>query len=146
METTEYLLRSGGAVPAEPADIHVEHLSVRVAAYLDRAGIVVETSGREIREARQHIWAERFDEDMDDIFELQENIARAIAANIDSRLKYTERERARLSAEDLDIWEKFQGALWHFFRSSEAHAEEARRRLGPGRRAVPCHGGAGGRR
>ena len=76
-----------------------------------------------------HLWAERFDEDLDDIFDLQEAIAQAIVANIDSKLKLVERERARHSANHIGTWEKFQDAVWHFYKFTDEHTEFARQRL-----------------
>ena len=41
-----------------------------------------------------HVWAERYDRDLDDIFALEDEISRAIVANIDSELQGAERDLA----------------------------------------------------
>ena len=76
-----------------------------------------------------HIWSERFDRDVNDIFELQDEIAQAIANNIDSRLKLAERERAQQADDHVGIWEKFQHALWHIYKFTDEHTEIARQHL-----------------
>ncbi|MBW8640359.1 hypothetical protein K1W69_24420 [Hoeflea sp. WL0058] len=77
----------------------------------------------------QHIWAERFDDAIVDVFDLQEQIADTIAANIDSQLKLTERQRTQRSAEHLGVWERYQDALWHVYRATDDHTEHAKRLL-----------------
>lgn len=72
-----------------------------------------------------HLWAERFDRRVDDIFELQEEIARTIAANIDARLKFAERKRARHLGPRPGIWLEYQHALWDFFRVTDRGPEVA---------------------
>jgi TolB-like protein len=76
-----------------------------------------------------HIWAERYDDETGDIFDLQEQIAKAIAANVDSRLKLSERKDACRTREHLTVWEKYQDALWHIYRATDDHTEIAFRRL-----------------
>ncbi|TMV04215.1 hypothetical protein FGK63_18175 [Ruegeria sediminis] len=76
-----------------------------------------------------HIWAERYDRDADDIFDLQEEIAQAIATNIDSKLKVAERERARYADENLGIWHKFQHAIWHYYKFSGENKQMAQKTL-----------------
>ena len=77
----------------------------------------------------QHIWAERYDDDIGDVFDLQEQIANTIAANIDSQLKLTERQRTQRSSEHLGVWERYQDALWHVYRATDDHTEHAKRLL-----------------
>ncbi len=76
-----------------------------------------------------HLWGERYDREVDDIFDLQEEIAQAIAANIDSRLKFVERERAQHSSSNVSNWDKFQHAMWHFYKFTDEHTETARQHL-----------------
>lgn len=76
-----------------------------------------------------HVWAERFDRDLGDIFALQEEIAEAIAANIDSKLKVVEQVRARRQHNHSSVWESFQKGMWHIYRYTEEDAEAARQHL-----------------
>ncbi|MEM7222347.1 MAG: tetratricopeptide repeat protein [Pseudomonadota bacterium] len=74
-----------------------------------------------------HVWAERYESDLDDIFALEDEIARAIVANIDSELQGAERELAhRKLPENKTAWDLYQHALWHFFRFSREDDERAR--------------------
>jgi len=63
-----------------------------------------------------HIWAERYDRELDDIFALQDEITETIVAAIEPELGAVERERARRKPpENLDAWGFYQRALWRFF-------------------------------
>lgn len=73
---------------------------VRVTAQL----IDAETGG--------HIWAERFDHDLADIFIVQDEITRAMQAAIGPAIFQAERQRAmRKAPESLSAWEAYQRAL-----------------------------------
>ena len=55
-----------------------------------------------------HIWAERYDRDLDDIFEVQDEITATIAARIEPELGAAERVRVQRKAiTSLDVWEKY---------------------------------------
>ena len=73
------------------------------------------------------VWADRFDGQLEDIFKLQEDIAEAIAGNIDWELKTVERERARRKASTVTLWDKLQRGLWHFHRVSDEDRDAAAR-------------------
>ncbi len=76
---------------------------VRVTAQLIDA-----TTGR-------HIWAERFDRQLDDIFALQDEITDTIVGSIEPQLGAVERQRARRKPPDnLDAWDSYQRGLSHF--------------------------------
>jgi adenylate cyclase len=63
-----------------------------------------------------HIWAERYDRELDDIFALQDEITETIVASVEPELGMVERERARRKPpENLDAWDLYQRGLWHFF-------------------------------
>jgi adenylate cyclase len=62
-----------------------------------------------------HLWAERYDRDLGDIFTVQEEIAASVAAIIEPALAAAEQERVlRKPPERLDAWEAYQRGLWHF--------------------------------
>jgi adenylate cyclase len=59
-----------------------------------------------------HIWADRFDGVLDDIFELQDQVASSVAAAIEPRLRQSEIERAnRKPTESLDAYDLYLRAL-----------------------------------
>ena len=75
-----------------------------------------------------HIWAERYDRDLTDIFALQDEITETIVAAIGPEIDQVERERARLlPPDDLDTWESYQRGLWHLYRFSREDNTEAQR-------------------
>ena len=75
-----------------------------------------------------HIWAERYDRELDDIFALQDEITGTIVAAIGPEIDQFERERAqRLPPDNLDAWESYQRALWHVYRFSKDDNGEAQR-------------------
>ncbi len=64
-----------------------------------------------------HLWAERYDRDLDDIFAVQDEVTQAIVTAIEPHLASTERERARRKPpENLGAWECYQRGLWHLYR------------------------------
>jgi len=59
-----------------------------------------------------HIWAERFDGKLDDIFELQDEVASSVAGAIEPKLRQSEFERAnRKPTESLDAYDLYLQAL-----------------------------------
>jgi adenylate cyclase len=82
----------------------------------------------------KHIWAERYDRDLEDIFAVQDEVTQAIVSTIEPRLASTERQRARRKpTESLGAWECYQRALWHLYRYT---AEDNARALDFLRRAI----------
>lgn len=73
-------------------------------------------------ETGNHVWAERYDRSLEDIFELQDEITATIAAAIEPELAGSERKRAlRKPTEHLGAWDLLQrGAalLWQHDRTS----------------------------
>ena len=74
-----------------------------------------------------HIWAERYDRGIQDIFALQDEITDAIVASIHPEVWKAERERvARREPQDLDAWECFVRASWHQLRFTKEDCAKAR--------------------
>lgn len=74
-----------------------------------------------------HIWAERYDRDLDDIFEVQDEITQTVLAQMSSELSRAEQERARLKPPgNLDAWDLYQRGLWHVWRFTKSDNERAR--------------------
>jgi len=73
-----------------------------------------------------HIWADRYDRDLEDIFALQDEVTRAIVSAIEPELASSERQRARRKpTESLGAWECYQRALWHLHQYREEDDKEA---------------------
>ncbi len=73
-----------------------------------------------------HIWAERYDRDLEDIFAVQDEVTRAIVSAIEPQLASSERQRARRKpTENLGAWECYQRGLWHLHQYRAEDAEEA---------------------
>ncbi len=75
-----------------------------------------------------HVWAERYDRDLADVFQLQDEMALTIAAAIEPELSRAEQERARRKPpESLDAWDMYQRGLWHYWQYSKESSTEAQR-------------------
>ncbi len=62
----------------------------------------------------RHVWAERYDRELEDIFDLQDEITQTIVAALEPELAAAERERAiRKAPESLDVWDIYQRGMWH---------------------------------
>ena len=99
----------------------------------------VRKSGNRIRISAQlidasngnHVWAERFDRDLADVLQLQDEIALTIAGAIEPQLSKAEQERARRKPLDnLDAWDMYQRGLWHYWQYSKESSAEAQRLFG----------------
>jgi TolB-like protein len=74
-----------------------------------------------------HVWAERYDRDLADIFAVQDEITTSVSAAIQPALERSERERAvRKPAEHLDAWESYHRGMWHLSKVDAAENERAR--------------------
>ena len=66
-------------------------------------------------ETARHVWAERYDRALADIFTLQDEITEAVIAAITPAIAGAEQRRAiRRPPESLDAWAAYQRGLWHF--------------------------------
>ena len=65
-------------------------------------------------EAGKHVWAERYDRDLADIFAVQDEIAQATTIALAPAIEAAERQRAmRKAPASLDAWGAYQRGLWH---------------------------------
>jgi adenylate cyclase len=75
-----------------------------------------------------HLWADRFDGSLDDVFDLQDQITEQIVVAVEPEIGARERERARRKPpENLDAWELLQRGLSHFHHINKADHAEAMR-------------------
>ncbi len=83
------------------------------------AQLIEATTGR-------HVWADRYDRDLGDVFALQDELTETLIAAIEPELNTAERERAiRKPPETLDAWSWFQRGLWHHYRFTKEDNAEA---------------------
>jgi len=90
-----------------------------------------------------HLWAERYDRDLTDIFAVQDEITASVSAAILPTMDRSERERAaRKPPDSLDAWECYHRGMWDFFKLNLADNQRARTlferslRLDPGSAAA----------
>ena len=66
-------------------------------------------------EAGKHVWAERYDRDVADIFAVQDEITEAVSTAITPVIAGVEQQRAmRKTPDSLDAWAAYQRGLWYF--------------------------------
>jgi adenylate cyclase len=64
----------------------------------------------------KHLWAERYDRELEDIFAVQDEVTQAIVTTIEPQLINTERQLARRKpAQNLNAWEAYQRGIWHIY-------------------------------
>ena len=86
-----------------------------------------------------HIWAERYDRDLEDIFAVQDEVTFAIVRALQPQLELSEQMRAlRKPPDNLDAWESYQRGMWHLFRYTPEECKAAIAFLG---RAVELDSG-----
>jgi adenylate cyclase len=77
-------------------------------------------------EADAHLWAERFDRHLSNLFELQDEITTAIAGAIEPELLKSERNRiAGQPQQSEDAYEFHQRGVWHHYRHTKEDNIEA---------------------
>jgi adenylate cyclase len=81
-----------------------------------RAGQRVRITGQLIdAETGNHLWAERFDRDMADIFAIQDEITQSVVGAIEPEMLLIEGKRAfRKNVGNLDAFDCCMRAMWHF--------------------------------
>jgi TolB-like protein/Flp pilus assembly protein TadD len=77
-----------------------------------------------------HIWADRYDHDLENIFAVQDEITRRIISAVAPGIVSAEMQRARRKdIETLDAWDRIMRAHWHLARFTMEDNAEARRLL-----------------
>lgn len=88
---------------------HVVEGSVR------RAGDRIRITAQLIEAATgQHVWADRFDRELSDVFELQDEIVNEIEGRLHPALDRAEAEKRSDRPSELDVWDLFIRGRWHF--------------------------------
>ena len=74
-----------------------------------------------------HVWAENYDRELVDIFEVQDEITRTVIGAIEPELTRAELHRAKMKRpENLDIWDLCQRGWWHRFQHTREDFAQAR--------------------
>ena len=78
-------------------------------------------------ETGHHVWAERFDRELDDIFALQDEITQRVAATVEPELGRFEQKRlAAKHPTSLDAWDYCQRGMYLLYKFTKEDIEEAR--------------------
>jgi len=73
-----------------------------------------------------HIWAERYDREVGEVFAVQDEIARAVTTAIGAAVADAEQQRAlRKPPAHLGAWELYQRGIWHLLRRNRENLIEA---------------------
>lgn len=73
-----------------------------------------------------HVWAERYDREIEDIFDLQDEMTQTIIGAVEPEISAVERARVSSKAPDtLDAWESYQRGVYHMWSYSEADHDNA---------------------
>jgi adenylate cyclase len=74
------------------------------------------------------VWSGRYDRELSDIFELQDDLTLAIAGAVAPALSKSEIQHAiRRPLQNLDAWDCVHRGMWHLFQTTPEHNAEARR-------------------
>ena len=97
-----------------------------------KAGNRVRITGQLIEAANgRHVWADRFDGELADIFDLQDRITESVVGAIEPSLRRAEIERASAKpTNDLDAYDLYLQALAHYYALTKPASDEALRLLG----------------
>jgi len=113
---------SSFAYKGRAADVKVVGRELGVRYILEgsvrKAGTRLRVTGQLIdAETGHHLWAERFDRVMEDLFAIQDELTEGIVGALESAVGRAETERAhRKPPSSLDAWDAFQRGYWHAHR------------------------------
>jgi TolB-like protein/DNA-binding winged helix-turn-helix (wHTH) protein len=78
--------------------------------------------------AMREVWAEHFDRNVDDIFDIQDEIANVVVGAVEGEIEQTERQRALLThPTNLDAWSAYHRATWLMYQFTPEGYVEAER-------------------
>ena len=85
-----------------------------------KAGNRIRVTGQLIEaETGNHVWAERYDRDLADIFEMQDELTNALTTALAPAIADAELQRAmRKPPGSLDAWAAYQRGLWHLSKAT----------------------------
>jgi adenylate cyclase len=95
----------------------------------------VRRSGNRVRVSAQlvdaeignHIWAERYERTLEDVFAVQDEIVEALIDAVSPAVANAEMQRVlRRAPENLGAWETYQRGMWHMSKGTTSEHEQAR--------------------
>ncbi len=94
-----------------------------------KAGNKVRITGQLIdADTGHHVWAQKFDRDLDDIFEVQDEITRLIAATVEPEIGRAEQQRSAMKIPaNLDAWDCYQRGISKLNEHTASGIAEARK-------------------
>jgi adenylate cyclase len=100
-----------------------------VAGSVRKAGKRVRVTAELVDAVDGHqVWSGRYDRELSDIFELQDDLTLAIAGAVGPALSRSEIQHAiRRPLQSLDAWDCVHRGMWHLFQYTREHNEKARR-------------------
>jgi TolB-like protein len=126
--STFALKRRGGDVRQIGRDLGANYI---VQGSVRRIGARVRITAQLVEtESGQQIWAEQYDRELQDIFEVQDGITARVAARIEPEIGNAERalvERKSKSPQAFDAWDFFRLGTKHFYKSMAEDNREAQR-------------------
>jgi TolB-like protein/Flp pilus assembly protein TadD len=92
-----------------------------------KAGNRIRITGQLVEaETANHLWAERYDRDLDDVFAVQDEITDSVIGCIQPQLYAAEHERLkRKRPQSLDAWERFVHGMFLYSQHSDVSTREA---------------------
>ena len=89
------------------------------------------------------IWSERYDRQLDDIFDLQDEITETIVARLEPEIGFAERSRvAQVRPANLKAWDAYHLGVYHFFKFTGKDNLEAQKLLKQSQELDPNFGEA----
>lgn len=130
--STFALKRRGGDVRQIGRDLGANYV---VQGSVRRIGTRIRVTAQLVEtESGQQIWAEHYDRELQDIFEVQDDITATVAARIEPEIGNAERALAeRKPPQTFDAWDFFRLGTKHFYKSTAEDNREAQRHF---RRAI----------
>jgi adenylate cyclase len=111
---------------------------------VQRAGNRIRVGANLIEATTSHqIWTDRYDRQLDDIFDLQDEITETIAARIEPEIGFAERNRVvHVRPGNLQAWDAYHLGIYHFFKFTGEDNREAQKLLKQSQELDPNFGEA----
>ena len=111
---------------------------------VQRAGNRIRVAANLVEAKTSHqIWTDRYDRELDDIFELQDEITETIAARIEPEIGFAERNRVvHIRPGNLKAWDAYHLGIYHFFKFTGDDNLEAQKLLKQSQELDPNFGEA----
>ena len=120
------------------------HVNYVVEGSVQRAGNRIRVAANLINaNTGLQIWSDRYDRQLDDIFDLQDEITETIVARLEPEIGFAERSRvAQVRPANLKAWDAYHLGVYHFFKFTGEDNLEAQRLLKQSQELDPTFGEA----